>query len=153
LSAGALNHASIIDGIRLCKAKRHRYANGDMDELETRLQDAASARHRPIATDGVFSMDGHIANLEKICELADRYDAMVMLDDSHAVGFLGANGRGSHEHTAVSSSIAFGRSTIRRSEATSMQCRGSRPRTRRLTPDQRALERPLELWCDLLWPE
>jgi glycine C-acetyltransferase len=93
----ALNHASIIDGIRLCRAQRMRYANNDMAELEQCLKDAAGARYRLIATDGVFSMDGVIANLAAICDLAERYDAMVMVDDSHAVGFVGANGRGSHE--------------------------------------------------------
>ena len=93
----ALNHASIIDGIRLCRAQRLRYANNDMAELEQRLQEAAGARYRLIATDGVFSMDGVIANLSAICDLAERYDAMVMVDDSHAVGFVGEHGRGSHE--------------------------------------------------------
>lgn len=93
----ALNHASIIDGIRLCKAKRFRYANNDMDELEARLKEAQSARIRLIATDGVFSMDGVIARLKDICDLADRYDALVMVDDSHATGFVGAKGRGTHE--------------------------------------------------------
>jgi glycine C-acetyltransferase len=90
----ALNHASIIDGIRLCKARRLRYANGDMDELEARLREAAGARRTLIATDGVFSMDGHVAPLPRICELAERYGAMVMVDDSHAVGFVGPDGRG-----------------------------------------------------------
>jgi glycine C-acetyltransferase len=97
----ALNHASIIDGVRLCKAQRHRYANGDMDELEARLRDAAGARHRLIATDGVFSMDGHVAKLDQICDLADRHDALVMVDDSHAVGFVGDHGRGTHELKGV----------------------------------------------------
>ena len=97
----ALNHASIIDGVRLCKAQRHRYANGDMDELEARLRDASGARHRLIATDGVFSMDGHIAKLDEICDLAERYDAQVMVDDSHAVGFVGEHGRGTHELKGV----------------------------------------------------
>jgi glycine C-acetyltransferase len=97
----ALNHASIIDGIRLCKAKRFRYANRDMDDLEKQLRESADARFRMIATDGVFSMDGYLAPLPEICELAERYDAMVMLDDSHAVGFTGANGRGTHEHHGV----------------------------------------------------
>jgi glycine C-acetyltransferase len=96
-----LNHASIIDGIRLCKARRFRYANGDMDELETRLQEAADARFRLIATDGVFSMDGYLAKLDAICDLADRHDALVMVDDSHAVGFVGPNGRGTHERYGV----------------------------------------------------
>ena len=90
----ALNHASIIDGIRLCKARRLRFANGDMDELEARLEESADARHRLIATDGVFSMDGYFAQLPAICDLAERHDAIVMVDDSHAVGFVGANGRG-----------------------------------------------------------
>ena len=99
----ALNHASIIDGVRLCKAKRYRYANNDMQELEARLKEAreAGARHVLIATDGVFSMDGVIANLKGVCDLADKYDALVMVDDSHAVGFVGENGRGSHEYCDV----------------------------------------------------
>ncbi|NNE35072.1 MAG: glycine C-acetyltransferase [Rhodothermales bacterium] len=97
----ALNHASIIDGIRLCKAQRFRYKNNDMDDLELRLKEAASARTRMIATDGVFSMDGYIANLKGICDLADKYNAMVMVDDCHAVGFLGAGGRGTHEYHDV----------------------------------------------------
>jgi glycine C-acetyltransferase len=96
-----LNHASIIDGIRLCKARRLRYANGDMDELEVRLEEAADARHRLIATDGVFSMDGYLAQLDRICELAERYDALVMVDDSHAVGVVGPGGRGTPEHHGV----------------------------------------------------
>ncbi len=97
----ALNHASIIDGIRLCKAKRYRYANNDMVDLERRLQEARDARYRLIVTDGVFSMDGIMANLRDICDLADKYDAMVMVDDSHAVGFIGEKGRGTHEHAGV----------------------------------------------------
>ena len=97
----ALNHASIIDGVRLCKAQRFRYANNDMADLEAQLKAASSARFKLIATDGVFSMDGTIANLKAICDLADRYNAMVMVDDSHAVGFVGKNGRGSHEHNGV----------------------------------------------------
>jgi len=101
----ALNHASIIDGIRLCKAKRLRYANNDMAELESRLQEAAGSRTRLIATDGVFSMDGIIANLAGICALADRYDALVMVDDSHATGFMGARGRGTPEHCGVSERV------------------------------------------------
>lgn len=92
-----LNHASIIDGVRLCKAKRFRYKNNDLQDLERVLKEAKSARHRLIATDGVFSMDGYIANLPGICDLADRYNAMVMVDDSHAVGFMGALGRGTPE--------------------------------------------------------
>ncbi len=96
-----LNHASIIDGIRLSKAVRFRYKNGDMSDLEAKLKEASSARHRLIATDGVFSMDGYIAKLPEICDLADKYDAMVMVDDSHAVGFMGAHGRGTHEHHKV----------------------------------------------------
>ena len=99
----ALNHASIIDGIRLCKAKRFRYANNDMADLEAKLKeaDAAGARFKLVATDGVFSMDGYLANLPAVCDLAERYGAMVMVDDSHAVGFIGANGRGTHEHHGV----------------------------------------------------
>jgi len=97
----ALNHASIIDGIRLCKAQRFRYANRDMDDLERQLKDSAGARFRMVVTDGVFSMDGYMAPLPEICELAERYDAMVMVDDSHGVGFIGANGRGTHEHHGV----------------------------------------------------
>jgi glycine C-acetyltransferase len=96
-----LNHASIINGVRLCKARRLRYANGDMDELEARLQESADARYRLIATDGVFSMDGYLAQLDKICDLAERYDALVMVDDSHAVGVVGSGGRGTHEHHDV----------------------------------------------------
>jgi glycine C-acetyltransferase len=101
----ALNHASIIDGIRLCKARRYRYANNDMTELETCLKEAADARYRLIATDGVFSMDGVIADLASICELAERHNAMVMVDDSHAVGFVGAHGRGSPEATGTEGRI------------------------------------------------
>ena len=97
----ALNHASIIDGIRLCKAKRLRYANNDMDDLEARLREAEGARRIVIATDGVFSMDGYLAQLDQICELADRHDALVMVDDSHAVGFVGETGRGTPEHFGV----------------------------------------------------
>ncbi|MCQ8229545.1 MULTISPECIES: glycine C-acetyltransferase [Pantoea] len=99
----ALNHASIIDGVRLCKAQRYRYANNDMSELRARLQEARDkgARHILIATDGVFSMDGVIANLQGICDLADEFDALVMVDDSHAVGFVGSAGRGTHEYCDV----------------------------------------------------
>ena len=99
----SLNHASIIDGVRLCKAKRFRYANSDMSDLESQLIAAneAGARYKLIATDGIFSMDGYFAKLEEICDLADKYDAMVMVDDSHAVGFVGENGRGTPEHCGV----------------------------------------------------
>ena len=97
----ALNHASIIDGIRLCKARRLRYANNDMDELEQALRDSKDARVRLIATDGVFSMDGSIARLDEICVLAERHGALVMVDDSHATGFIGARGRGTHELRGV----------------------------------------------------
>ena len=97
----ALNHASVIDGIRLCKARRLRYANNDMAELEARLVEARDCRFRLIATDGVFSMDGIIADLPAICDLAERHDAMVMVDDSHAVGFVGTHGRGTPEHCGV----------------------------------------------------
>jgi len=102
-----LNHASIIDGIRLCKAARFRYATNDMADLEEKLKEAQGARRILIATDGVFSMDGTIAQIDKICDLADKYDAMVMVDDSHATGFVGKTGRGSHEHAG-----AFGRVDI-----------------------------------------
>jgi len=97
----ALNHASIIDGIRLCKAQRLRYANDDMSDLEEKLKEAATANNRLIVSDGVFSMDGTIASLDKICDLADRHDAMTMIDDCHAAGFLGENGRGTHEYRGV----------------------------------------------------
>lgn len=93
----ALNHASIIDGVRLCKAQRFRYNNNDMADLETKLKETANCRFRMIATDGVFSMDGYIARLNEICALAEKYNALVMVDDSHAVGFIGAKGRGTHE--------------------------------------------------------
>ena len=96
-----LNHASIIDGVRLCKAQRFRYANSDMEDLEARLKEASGARHRLIATDGVFSMDGFIAKLPEICDLAEQHEALVMVDDSHAVGFMGQKGRGTHEYHDV----------------------------------------------------
>jgi len=96
-----LNHASIIDGIRLCKAKRLRYKSNDMADLRAKLAETKDARHRLIATDGVFSMDGHLANLPAICELADEFDALVMVDDSHAVGFVGPHGRGTPDHFGV----------------------------------------------------
>ena len=108
----ALNHASIIDGIRLCKAQRFRYANNDMAELESCLKQASGARTRLIATDGVFSMDGTIANLRAICDLADRYDALVMVDDSHSTGFMGATGRGTPEHCGVADRIDIVTSTL-----------------------------------------
>ena len=101
----ALNHASVIDGIRLCKARRYRYANNDMADLERCLREAGGARHRMIATDGVFSMDGIIADLSAICDLADRYDATVMVDDSHAVGCVGANGGGTPELCGVADRV------------------------------------------------
>ncbi|HSR19027.1 MAG TPA: glycine C-acetyltransferase, partial [Ignavibacteriaceae bacterium] len=101
-----LNHASIIDGIRLCKAKRFRYKNSDMNDLEEKLKEAkSSSRFLLIATDGVFSMDGSIANLKEICNLADKYGAMIMIDDSHAVGFMGKHGKGTHEHNEVMGKI------------------------------------------------
>jgi glycine C-acetyltransferase len=108
----ALNHASIIDGIRLCKAQRYRYAHGDMQELEQALQASQSAKIRLIATDGVFSMDGDIARLEQICDLAEQYDALVMVDDSHATGVLGATGRGSIEHCGVTGRVDIITSTL-----------------------------------------
>ena len=100
-----LNHASIIDGIRLCKARRLRYKNSDMADLEAKLREAAEARFRLVATDGVFSMDGTIADLAGICDLAEKHGALVMVDDSHAVGVLGANGRGTHEHRGVTGRV------------------------------------------------
>ena len=108
----ALNHASIIDGIRLCKAQRYRYATSDMADLEAKLQDAAGARLRLIATDGVFSMDGTIANVGGICELAEKYDAAVMVDDSHATGFIGPRGRGTHEYHGVMGRVDVITSTL-----------------------------------------
>ena len=101
----ALNHASIIDGIRLCKAQRFRYKNSDMADLETQLRETSRARFRLIATDGCFSMDGTIANLQGICELAEKYQAITMIDDAHAAGFLGKTGRGTHEHCGVMGKI------------------------------------------------
>ncbi len=97
----ALNHASIIDGVRLCKARRFRYQNNDMNDLEAQLKDAGDCKTKLIATDGVFSMDGTIADLESICDLAERYDALTMIDDAHAAGFLGDSGRGTHEYRGV----------------------------------------------------
>jgi glycine C-acetyltransferase len=108
----ALNHASIIDGIRLCKAKRYRYAHADMGDLETKLQEASGARCRLIATDGVFSMDGDIAPLDGIVALAKRFDALVMVDDSHATGFVGPTGRGSAQHHGVHADIDIFTSTL-----------------------------------------
>ena len=107
-----LNHASIIDGIRLCKAKRLRFKNSDMGDLEAKLKDAQDSRFRLVATDGVFSMDGTIANLQDLCDLADRYDALVMIDDSHATGFMGKTGKGTHEYRNVMGSIDIITSTL-----------------------------------------
>ena len=107
-----LNHASIIDGIRLCKAKRLRFRNGDMNELEAKLKESKQARFRLIATDGVFSMDGTVANLQGICDLADRYEALVMVDDSHATGFLGKQGKGSQEYCNVLGRVDIITSTL-----------------------------------------
>lgn len=138
----ALNHASIIDGIRLCKAARYRYQHNDMADLELQLQAAAAAgkRHKLIVTDGVFSMDGTIAQLDKICDLADRYDALVMIDECHASGFMGATGRGTHEHHGVMGRIdiitgtlgkalggAMGGFTAARKEVVEMLRQKSRP--------------------------
>ena len=108
----ALNHASIIDGVRLCKAQRSRYAHGDMADLEARLREAERARLRMIATDGAFSMDGDLAPLDRICELADRYQALVMVDDSHASGFIGRSGRGTPEHFGVTGRVDLLTSTL-----------------------------------------
>jgi glycine C-acetyltransferase len=108
----ALNHASIIDGIRLCKAERLRYENGDMDQLEAALRATQGKRLRMIATDGVFSMDGSVAKLDAICDLADRYEALVMVDDSHATGFVGPTGRGTPEHFGVRDRVDVVTSTL-----------------------------------------
>jgi glycine C-acetyltransferase len=108
----ALNHASIIDGVRLCKAQRFRFATSDMADLEAKLKEASGARMRMIATDGVFSMDGTIANLAGICDLADKYDAAVMVDDSHSTGFIGAHGRGTHEYRGVMDRVDVITSTL-----------------------------------------
>ena len=108
----SLNHASIIDGIRLCKAQRFRYANNDMADLEAKLKEARNARFRLIATDGVFSMDGVICNLEAVCDLANKYDALVMFDDCHATGFLGKTGRGTHEYAGVMERIDITTGTL-----------------------------------------
>lgn len=108
----ALNHASIIDGIRLCKAQRYRYLHDDLDDLEAKLKEAQSARLRLIATDGVFSMDGDIARVDAICDLAETYNAMVMVDDSHATGFVGKTGRGSHEHRGCMDRVDIITSTL-----------------------------------------
>jgi len=108
----ALNHASIIDGVRLCKAQRHRFATSNMDDLEAKLKESSGARMRMIATDGVFSMDGTIANLGEICDLAEKYDAAVMVDDSHSTGFIGARGRGTHEYRGVMGRVDVITSTL-----------------------------------------
>jgi len=108
----SLNHASIIDGVRLCKAARYRYANNDMADLEAQLIKAQDQRNRIIVTDGVFSMDGYLAQLDKICDLADKYDALVMVDDSHSTGFVGKTGRGTHEHCGVMGRVDIITSTL-----------------------------------------
>ncbi len=108
----ALNHASIIDGVRLCKAVRYRYANNDMTDLEVQLKKAQEQRNRIIVTDGVFSMDGYLAQLDKICDLAEKYDALVMVDDSHSTGFVGKTGRGTHEHCGVMGRVDIITSTL-----------------------------------------
>ncbi len=107
-----LNHASIIDGVRLCKAQRYRYKNSDMEDLEKQLIAAQAQRNRIIVTDGVFSMDGYVAKLDKICDLAEKYDALVMVDDSHATGFIGKTGRGTHEHNNVMGRVDIITSTL-----------------------------------------
>ena len=107
-----LNHASIIDGVRLCKAKRYRYKNNDMESLEDQLKLSQEQRNRVIVTDGVFSMDGYLAQLDKICDLAEKYDALVMVDDSHSTGFIGKTGRGTHEHCGVMGRVDIITSTL-----------------------------------------
>jgi glycine C-acetyltransferase len=108
----SLNHASIIDGVRLCKAARYRYANNDMEDLEAKLIKAQDQRNRIIVTDGVFSMDGYLAQLDKICDLAEKYDALVMVDDCHSTGFVGKTGRGTHEHCGVMGRVDIITSTL-----------------------------------------
>ena len=108
----SLNHASIIDGVRLCKAARYRYANNDMADLEVQLVKAQEQRNRIIVTDGVFSMDGTIAQLDRICDLAEKYDALVMVDDCHSTGFIGKTGRGTHEHCDVMGRVDIITSTL-----------------------------------------
>ena len=108
----SLNHASIIDGVRLCKASRYRYANNDMEDLETQLKKAQEQQNRIIVTDGVFSMDGYLAQLDKICDLAEKYDALVMVDDCHSTGFVGKTGRGTHEHCGVMGRVDIITSTL-----------------------------------------
>jgi len=158
----ALNHASIIDGIRLCKARRLRYANNDLNELEQALKDSQSARVRMIATDGVFSMDGSIARLKEICDLADRYGALVMVDDSHATGFIGARGRGSHELRGVIGRIDILTGTLgkpwaeraaatwRRARKSSAGCVSARGRTCSRTASRRRWPRPPS-GCSICW--
>ena len=150
----ALNHASIIDGIRLSKARRYRYANRDMADLEARLKESADARRRLIVTDGVFSMDGYIAPLAEICELADRYDAMVMVDDSHAVGFIGPGGAAPRRCTASATvstsspapsarrSAAPPAATSRPAPRSSPCCASARGRTCSPTPSPRSSRPP-----------
>src|SRR5688572_24479666 len=110
--SASLNHASIIDGVRLCKAQRHRYEHDNMNDLEEKLKATQSARIRLIATDGVFSMDGDVAPLDRICDLAEKYSAMVMVDDSHATGFMGKSGKGTHEHRGVMGRVDILTSTL-----------------------------------------
>ena len=108
----SLNHASIIDGVRLCKAVRYRYKNNDMSDLEKQLILSQKQKNRIIVTDGVFSMDGYIAQLDKICDLAEKYNELVMVDDCHATGFIGKNGRGTHEHCGVIERVDIITSTL-----------------------------------------
>ncbi len=138
----ALNHASIIDGIRLCKAMRYRYANADMDDLRSQLQAAkdANARRIMIATDGVFSMDGHIAPLDRICELADEYGAMVMIDESHSTGFMGRTGRGTHELHGVMDRIDIVTTTL--GKALGGACGGATAARREIVEYLRQKSRP-----------
>ena len=150
-----LNHASVIDGIRLCKAQRLRYKNRDMADLERQLKEAAGARYRLIATDGVFSMDGYLAPLDEICALADRYDALVMVDDSHAVGFTGPTGRGTPElfgvdrpggrrdgHARQGAGRGERRLHVRAARRSSRCCGSGRGRTCSRTPSPRRSRRP-----------
>ena len=137
----ALNHASIIDGVRLCKAARYRYQHNDMADLETQLQAAAGKRHKIIATDGVFSMDGTIAQLDKICALAEQYGALVMIDECHASGFMGATGRGTHEHHNVIDKVDIITGTLGKALGGAMGgfTSGRRAVNRHLAPEVAAL--------------
>jgi len=160
-----LNHASIIDGIRLCKAQRFIYKHGDMNDLEEKLKQAQGARFRLIATDGVFSMDGDIAKLDEICDLAEKYDALVMVDDSHATGFIGKTGRGTHEYRGVMGRVDLITSTLGKAlggasggfiaghqELIDMYRQRSRPYLSVIPWPRRLSELPLPFWISFPKP-